>query len=250
LRDGASGGSAKSLIAGLYVQYGCGLCAPDGWLNFDASPRLRLERVAGLRMLLRGSVGLLFPANARPGDIVRGLPVADGTVRGVYCSHVLEHLPRNDVAAALRNTHRMLAAGGLFRLVVPDLRWRAAQYLNSAERHDPQAADALMDACLLGTRQRSKTLMASLRSRFGRSAHAWMYDFAALKGLLEQAGFDGVRRCEFGDCHDPMFARVEEEDRFIDSGERELAIEAVKPSAGAPARALAADRLQTDDCRR
>jgi hypothetical protein len=201
----------------------------------------------GLRTLLRGSVGHLFSANARFGDIVRGLPVADGTVRGVYCSHGLEHLARNDVPAALRNTHRMLVAGGLFRLVVPDLRWRAAQYLRSAELHDPHAADALMDACLLGTRQRSKTVVASLRSRFGRSAHAWMYDFAALKGLLEQAGFDDVRRCKFGDCHDSMFTRVEDEGRFVDSGERELAIEAVRPGHGSPARPLAADGLQTHD---
>ena len=29
---------------GLYVQYGCGLSAPAGWMNFDASPTLRFER--------------------------------------------------------------------------------------------------------------------------------------------------------------------------------------------------------------
>ena len=223
---------------------------PDGWLNFDASPRLAVERVAGVRTLLRGTIGLLFPDNVRYGDIVRGLPVDDGTARGVYCSHVLEHLPRNDVPAALRNTHQMLVPGGLFRLVVPDLRWRAAKYLRSAEQHDPHAADALMDACSLGTRQKSRTVMASLRSRFGRSAHAWMYDFAALKGLLEQSGFDDVRRCEFGDCHDPMFARVEDEGRFVESGEHELAIEAIKSGRGSPVRAFAADRSHAGDRRR
>src|SRR5437764_15364039 len=91
----------------LYVQYGCGLCAPDGWLNFDASPRLKLERSPGLRTMLRATAGLIFPANVWFGDIVRGLPVTDANARGVYCSHVLEHLPRADVPTALRNTHRM-----------------------------------------------------------------------------------------------------------------------------------------------
>ena len=91
-------------VGGLYVQYGCGLCAPDGWLNFDASPRLQVERIPGLRFVLRRTVGLLFPANARPGDIVAGLPVADRTARGVYCSHVLEHLPRDDLPVALGRT--------------------------------------------------------------------------------------------------------------------------------------------------
>jgi SAM-dependent methyltransferase len=214
--------------AGRYVQFGCGLCAPEGWLNFDASPRLKLERVPVARSLLRGTVGVLFPANVRFGDIVRGLPVADGSARGVYCSHVLEHVPRNDLPMALRNSYRMLAPGGLFRLVVPDLYWRAEQYVEAAERGDPHAADALMDACMLGTRERARTAVAAARRWFGRNAHAWMYDFAALRALLEKAGFADVRRCELGDCRDRMFALVEVAGRFSDSGERELAIEAVK----------------------
>jgi len=215
----------------LYVQYGCGQCAPDGWLNFDASPRLRLERIPGLRGVLEKTVGVIFPINVRPGDIVRGLPVPGGSARGVYCSHVLEHLARADLPTALRNTYNMLAPGGLFRLVVPDLRWRAARYLASAAAADAAAADALMDACALGVRERPKTAGALLRGRLGRSAHLWMYDFAALKLLLEQAGFTGVRRCEFSDSRDPMFALVEDKSRFFESGERELAIEAAKPSS-------------------
>ena len=217
---------------GVYVQYGCGLCAPDRWLNFDASPRLKLERSPGLRTVLRATAGLIFPANIRFGDIVRGLPVADASARGVYCSHVLEHLPRDDMPTALRNTHRMLAPGGLFRMVVPDLQWRAAQYLRSAERGDAAAADALLTACALGTRQKPRNVISGLRNLFGKSAHLWMYDFAALKALLEQAGFTSVRRCELGDCRDPMFALVEEKGRFFDAGKRELAVEAMKPGRG------------------
>jgi len=212
----------------LYIHYGCGLCAPDGWLNFDASPRLRLERVFGLRNLIEGSVGLLFPANVRPGDIVHGLSVADGTASGVYCSHVLEHLPRDDVPGALDNTRRMLRSGGLFRLVLPDLQWRAVRYLKAAERGDPAAADALIEACLLGTRKAPRGLVSRIRNQFGRNAHLWMYDFAAIEMLLERAGFAAIRRCRIGDCRDPMFALVEEAGRFSEGGEAELAIEAVR----------------------
>src|ERR1019366_3287391 len=103
-----SGESAKPVPGtGLYVQYGCGLSAPDGWLNFDASPRLRLEQIPVVRSVLRATAGLLFPSNARTGDIVRGLPVSDGSASGVYCSHVLEHLPRDVLPTALRNTLRI-----------------------------------------------------------------------------------------------------------------------------------------------
>jgi SAM-dependent methyltransferase len=215
---------------GLYVQYGCGLCAPEGWLNFDASPRLRIERAPGLRTMLHATVGVLFPPTARVGDIVRGLPVPEGIARGVYCSHVLEHLPRDQVPVALRNTLRLLQPGGIFRLVVPDLEWRAKRYLSGAAQADPLAADAFFQCSGLGTRKRPRTPIAALARLFGNSTHLWMYDFAALAFLLGEAGFGGIRRCAIGDSGDPMFTRVEEAARFTESGESELAIEARRPA--------------------
>jgi SAM-dependent methyltransferase len=214
---------------GCYVQYGCGLCAPEGWINFDASPRLRIERAYGLRTVLRAAVGHAFPPNVRPGDIVRGLPVADGSAQAAYCSHVLEHLPRDDVTAALRNTFRLLRPGGVFRLVVPDLQWRAARYVEAASGADPAAADGLIDSCLLGTRSNPRTPVDWLRKQLGRSAHLWMYDFAALERLLAEAGFAQIRRCTLGDGDDPMFLLVEQADRFYEAGEAELSIQAVCP---------------------
>jgi SAM-dependent methyltransferase len=222
--------AAGTIEGGLYVQYGCGLCAPDAWLNFDASPRLRIERIHALRMLLRATTGILFPASARPGDIVRGLPVPDDAALGVYCSHVLEHLPRDSVPAALRNTFRILRPGGVFRLVVPDLQWRARQYLDRAARADAAAADGFLESSALGARSRPRTPTAMVGRLFGRSTHLWMYDFAALARLLAEAGFCGIRRCTIGDSGDPIFALVEEADRFSEAGEAELAIEARRPA--------------------
>jgi SAM-dependent methyltransferase len=213
----------------LYVQYGCGLRAPEGWLNFDNSPRLRVERMPILRYWASLTVGTLFPANVRFGNIVRGLPVRDGLAIGVYCSHVIEHLPRDDVPKALKNTLRIMSPGGVFRLVVPDLGWRVARYTDLANNHDSRAADTLIDGCLIGQRTKPKNLTSLARAQFGNSAHLWMYDFAALESLLRDAGFEQVRRCELGDARDPMFGAVEEPSRFFDQGERELAIEAMRP---------------------
>jgi predicted SAM-dependent methyltransferase len=222
---------SPAIDGGLYVQYGCGASAPDGWINFDASPRLRLERLPLLGTLLCSAAGRVFPTNVVVGDIVRGLPITDGAARGVYCSHVLEHLARDDVPTALRNTLKMLAPGGRFRLVVPDLQWRAERYLDAARNADPTAADALMEACRLGVRAKDMHVMAVARRHLGHGSHLWMYDFAALRSLLEAAGFAGVRRCEAGDSGDPWFDVVEDRDRFFDSDQRELAIEAFMPSA-------------------
>jgi predicted SAM-dependent methyltransferase len=179
--------------------------------------------------MMGATTGLLFPARALRGDIVKGLPVPDGMCTGVFSSHVLEHIPRNDLPVALRNTARMLRRGGVFRLVVPDLRWRAERYVRSAENDGSDAADNFMKACILGQMAKSRSPLALLRNRFGNSAHLWMYDFASLRGLLLSAGFQSIRRCEFGDASDPMFSRVEQPGRFVDGEQHELAIEAVIP---------------------
>ena len=108
-------------MTGTYVQYGCGLSAPEGWLNYDASPRLRLERNFLAGPVVAKVFGRLFPPGTQFGDVVAGLPVASGAVDGVYCSHILEHLASEDVDYALVETMRILKPGGVFRLVVPDL---------------------------------------------------------------------------------------------------------------------------------
>ena len=213
----------------LYVQYGCGLCAPKEWLNFDASIRVRLERIPGLRTLLQGTVGTLFPPNVRYGDIVHGLPVADGSARAVYCSHILEHLARDEVPLALNNTRRLLKKGGIFRLIVPDLKWRILHYIRLSENLEVGAADKLIESCHIGTREIAGGILHLLRSIYGRSQHIWMYDFLALEELLKEAGFVSIRRCDFGDAGDEMFSLVEDVSRFFDQGDRELAIEAINP---------------------
>src|SRR5215813_14912453 len=109
----------------LFIQYGCGLSAPKNWINFDSSPRLRLEKIPILSSIIVALAGRLFPKNVRVGNIVRGLPVPDRSASAVYCSHVLEHLPRDELPIALKNTLRILVPEGVFRLVVPDLVWRA-----------------------------------------------------------------------------------------------------------------------------
>ncbi len=213
-----------------YIHIGCGFSAPEGWLNFDSSPTLRFERVPLIgRLYTRNPVR--FPRAVRYGDIVAGLPVPDGRARGVYCSHVLEHIARNDLLVALANIHRLLAPAGLFRLVVPDLSWRVEQYQRSAAAGDAGAADRLMKSTCLGRYKRPRGLKARAVDFLSNAPHLWMYDSAALKQHLSGAGFTAVRDCEFGDCEDLMFARVEDEARFHDEGHKEVALEGRRPAA-------------------
>ncbi len=215
----------------LNVQYGCGLSAPEGWLNYDASPRLRVERLPIIGIAMRQSGRALFPANVRYGDIVTGLPLADGSVDALYCSHILEHIDRASVEIALANSHRLLRPGAPFRLIVPDLLWRARKFVTDHEAGIASAADEFMYSCYLGEERPSRTVMAKLRALLGNSAHRWMFDAPQMKALLARAGFTDIRDCRFGDSEVEAFKQVEDEGRFIDTGHAEVALEARKAQA-------------------
>jgi len=213
-----------------YIQYGCGLSCPDGWVNYDASPRLRLERLPGLGALLHSSNKSLFPAGVLFGYVIKGLPEEDGAAQGAYCSHVLEHLDRESVTVALRNTWRLLSPGGVFRLVVPCIEWRARLMIEDITAGDKLAVDHFMTRSHLGSPLSENTLPQRVRRALGNSAHLWMYDYGLMKHLLEEAGFADIRRCELGDAEDPMFGLVEDPSRFEKDGHSELALEARRPS--------------------
>ncbi len=104
---------------GIYIQFGCGYSAPEGWINFDISPTLRLQKIPLLGDFLRNRMIYVFPRNARYGDIVKGLPLKPGTCQGIYCSHVLEHLALEDFRLALRNTYSYFNGGRSFPFGCP-----------------------------------------------------------------------------------------------------------------------------------
>lgn len=205
----------------LYLQYGCGFSSPAGWRNFDASPTLRFERLPVIGKLYKKNE-VRFPSNIEYGDIVKGLPVPSGSCTGIYASHILEHLSLEDFRTALKNTHGLLHSGGIFRLVVPDLETLAEKYLLST---DARAAELFMRETSLGYEHRQRGIKAVIKNLLGNSVHLWMWDFKSLEHELTTVGFMNVRRCRFGDSSDPMFALVEDAERFVDA----VAVECLKP---------------------
>jgi Methyltransferase domain len=214
----------------IYLQYGCGQSCPDGWINFDASPTLRMQRLPGIgRLFKRGMT--VFPDGVRFGDIVKGLPIADGSVQGIYASHVLERLSYADFWTALDRTFRLLRPGGIFRSVVPDLKNRAQKYLERLESGQAEANSWFMRSARLGLESSSRGPLELARGLIGRSAHLWMWDEISLAAALDKAGFVDIRRCRFGDCKDANFRLVEDAGRFYDAndGVEECGMEAMKP---------------------
>lgn len=193
-----------------YLQFGCGLCAPQGWVYFDASLTLRFDRIPVVgRFYTKNAVR--FPANVRYRDIAKGLPVSETYFKGVYGLHVLEHLSLQDFDMALANVRRYLRDGRVFRLVVPDLKQLVTTYLADTR---PEAALDFMRNTSLGRQSRLRGSGGFLREWLGNSAHLWMRDEAAMTLKLREHGFLQIRRSAFGDCDDAAFAAVEDMGRF------------------------------------
>ncbi|MEQ8879856.1 MAG: methyltransferase domain-containing protein [Cyclobacteriaceae bacterium] len=204
------------------IQYGCGLFAPENWLNYDSSVTLKLQKLPFVGALVPSGPFGRFPKNVLVGDIIKGLPLKENTVDLVYCSHVLEHLPLADFRKALKNTFKVLKPGGTFRLVLPDLEAKAKAYLDN---QDPDSSLIFMDETYLGKEQRPKNLKGFLHEFYRNDRHFWMWDYKSMKKELEDAGFVDVRRAEFNDSAIPDFKEVEELRRW----ENELGVECRRP---------------------
>jgi len=207
-----------------YVQYGCGLSAPNEWINFDASPTLKIQKIPFIGKLLKSQLNVIFPKNVLYGDIIKGLPIKDNLCDGLYCSHILEHLSLQDFKIALKNSFRYLKKGGIFRCVIPDLEYLAKNYIKSLDSGNNLASICFLSDTLLGTEKRLRGLKGLLSSFFGNSKHLWMWDRKSLTEELKNAGFTNIRICKFNDSHDNYFKIVEQEDRFINS----VSIECIK----------------------
>ena len=206
----------------LNVQYGCGLSSPENWINFDASPTLRLQKIPLLGKFIKK---VDFPSSVKYGDILKGLPgIKKDSCDAVYCSHVLEHLSYTDCKLALKNTYDMLKKGGRFRCVLPDLEAYVNQYLENKKKHPSEASITFMRSTLLGFEKRPRGIKEKLMELFGNSHHLWMWDKDSLKKALLEAGFASVRICSFNDSADDNFKQVEDSSRFYAA----IALEAIK----------------------
>lgn len=217
----------------LYVQFGAGNEAIPGWLNFDASPTLRIQKIPLLGRLLRPKLNCVFDKDILYGDIVKGLPLQPDSVDGLFCSHVFEHLSYADFLIALANSYKYLKRGGRFRIVVPDLEYYVCLYqITMSESDVAQKEEAAVTFCRetgLGIEGSRTTVLSRLYDAF-RSRHYWMWDYPSLSKALFNHGFANVQKFQQGHCDDEMFLMVEREHMFGDSkAPYGLAIECVKP---------------------
>jgi len=160
----------------LKLHIGCGKGHLAGWVNIDVHP-------APLAL-----------------NVLRGLPFANGSATHVFVSHLLEHLyyPR-DVIPFLVEARRVLAPGGVIRVIVPDVEKCIAAYLEndrdffSSRREtwpwwpaDPTRLEDFLAYAGAGP-----------EPAFLFESHKYGYDFETLSRALSDAGFTNVMQSAY-----------------------------------------------------
>ena len=127
---------------------------------------------------------------------------------------MIEHMPRWQGLALLREIMRVLRPGGVVRFATPDLKELVADYQRGEKRGAATAADAFMQ--ILATyAERPGRRAASLSQRLFTAPHQWLYDAESLTLLFEEAGLVDVAARPFHDSALPDIDALESRDESL-----------------------------------
>jgi predicted SAM-dependent methyltransferase len=163
------------LLHDISVNVGSGGRGKPGWINLDASP---------------------YHADIYcTHDIRRPLPFADGAVRRLLAEHVIEHIDFNDdVPRVFAEFHRVLAPGGVARIIVPD----AGRYLRAYAHADLQSWRELgLDRDKMPGGMHTPIEMINHVFHQG-GEHKFGWDYPTMELALRRAGFSRSVRQSYG----------------------------------------------------
>lgn len=168
-----------------YMNLGCGTLEdriPEGFLNVEHYLFRKLPWVDCC-------LDFRFP-----------LPFASNQWRGIFMHHVLEHIPYKHACNLLAECHRILAPGGVLRVVVPDAEKVVRLYCST----DSGERAFLMKEFLPGEYLSPMEVVNEVfHSRGVQQAHHFGWDFETMGLWMRKAGFEEVCRMRAGESMDP-----------------------------------------------
>jgi len=181
------------------------------YVNLGSGPRIKAGYV---NIDFFGSPDIDYGA-----DLRRPLKIADSTVTGIFCEHVLEHLTYAEVSRLLCECHRVMKPGSVLRVIVPDVslfilryserdegwfrRWETLMFIQSA---DPERAT-----------RRLVSPMQAISFVTQEYGHVSAWDFETLSICLANSGFGQARRVGFmqGQCSELFLDQDNEGRKFV-----------------------------------
>lgn len=215
----------------LLLNLGCGLLTHASWVNVDGSWNARLAQhrflrktASWLHVLPAEKAQVPWSGDIVVHDIRKPLPFPDGAADAVYASHVLEHLYREEGRQLIRESYRVLAPGGIIRVIVPDLHAIVREYMGdrpfgelSPTQKALPAADLLNERLLMRwpSPSRQNLVLRIYEAWQDFHSHKWMYDEQSLACLLNSAGFVDVVRREYAQSCIANITQVEDPSRIL-----------------------------------
>ena len=192
----------------VFVNLGCGLHTPAGWVNVDGSWSARLAKMPRVKGIMRRLnvfphyvTDTVWNQDIVVADLRRILPFKTNSVDVAYSSHTLEHFHVEDGKHFMREIHRVLKPGGVCRILVPDGSWAVAEGLLQPLDSDvlsgrvPRVAGSAFERINVGVVGRPAGFMGRMWHRINdMHYHKYLYNEASLISLFEWAGFAQVRK--------------------------------------------------------
>jgi len=214
----------------LRLNLGCGLRTHPDWVNVDGSWNARLARhplfrkvLCYLHLLTAEKASVQWSRDVFIHDIRKPLPFPDCSADVVYASHVLEHLYREQAEKLALESFRVLAPGGIVRIIVPDLHAMIREYEGDSPFGElSPAKKAISPADLLNERllmrspspPRNSFLLRVYEAWEDFHSHKWMYDEQSLTDLLRSAGFVDLAGRDYADSSIANIKDIEDASRI------------------------------------
>lgn len=186
----------KKVLTTPYLDLGCGRNCHDHLINLD--------------YLWHPEVDVCW-------DIQKGIPFPDGSLKGIFSEHCFEHFPLEVAFFLLQESRRVLAQGGILRIVVPD----AGMYLERYHQRSKRIGDEKFPFEERESFNDFYTPMLSVNRIFYQDreqafGHRTMYDHELLRQLLLKAGFTQIAKRSFREGADQELL-VDSENRKCES---------------------------------
>jgi predicted SAM-dependent methyltransferase len=163
------------------INLGSGHWKLEGWVNVD----IDLESLPDVAANLSG-----------------GLPFDTGVARLMHTEDFIDQLEIEKAAEFLCECHRILAPGGILRVLTPDMQKLADLYLNDPKRLREMWEKFVGVDLFLGTA--GEVFNSGMRF----AGHTFLYDEETFKALSSRCGFE-ARKVEFQQSEEPELRGVD-----------------------------------------
>lgn len=163
-------------------------------------------------------------------DITERLPFPSGSLDGILCEEVIEHLDYLAAIGLRDEILRVLKPGGIIRISTPDLSYllRMAVSAVAPERMVRAEAETFLGGVPLGP---ATLRLGAINSFFYHHGHRCLYNLDGLVELFQAGGFEVYRISSYGDPQSRLGTYDSHAERYGHPADVSLFIEFVRPAA-------------------